>query len=126
MVTATATHTLEDLALVVNRLIEEHPERVNPTGVGSSACIYHDEETDERCLIGEALFVLTGRNVPSEFEGKGVGSLLDNDAFCNYFGLPTDTEFVNDSTWGKLLRAQMEADRMITWGEIEPIVISDD
>lgn len=117
--TTTKTITLTDLAKAVNNLIEAHPKRINPTDDNGDTCVYHVESTDERCLIGQALYDLTGKNVPGDFEGDGVYTLLQDMVFLSHFGLvrePTD-----DDTLYALVGVQNVADSYAPWGDAQQI-----
>lgn len=122
MDTATKEITLEDLARSVNRLIETNSNMVNPLGADSSTCVYYDFRTDRRCLMGQALYNLTGRNVPEMFEGEGIDELLGDPVFCENFGLPVPTSLDSDLGLRDALgRAQNDADSGRVWGAIAPI-----
>lgn len=127
MTTATTTKTkqitLTDLAEAVNDLIDTCPRYVNPQDDGGS-CVYYDPETDSRCLIGQALYNLTGLNVPTEFENVGIDNLLTYSNFRRHFGLeiPGDTdEDVNLAN--AIVGAQSMADSNYTWGRVEKIEV---
>lgn len=115
--TTTTKITLVDLARAVNRLIEEAPDKRNP--LDGWNCVYHDEATDDRCLIGQALYDLTGRNMPSEYEGQDIQSLLNYGPFRRYFGLDVDSDSFDlvvaiDNTQGL-------ADTAGAWGTLDKI-----
>lgn len=118
MTTTTTTRTtLADLAQAVNRLIEEKPDNVNPKN--GSTCVYHDPITDKRCIIGQALYDLTGWNMPEEFEDNSIESLLDHSKFRNFFGLEFD--YAQAEIADALVWAQGLADEGYTWGSLKKI-----
>lgn len=116
--TTTATKiTLAQLAREVNSLIKYSPDERNPRN--GSACMYYDPETDSRCLIGQALFNLTGWNVPIEFEDQSIESLLDYSNFRAFFGLEVDDQALAAA----LIDVQEIADGGYAWGTLNSIAV---
>lgn len=118
--TTTKTITLTDLALAVNRLIDECPDRCNPS-VGND-CVYYDELTDARCLIGQALYDLTGCNVHPSYEGQSIDALLSSDEFRRSFGLAVGDNFGLEMA---IVDAQSLADGKCAWGILDKINVDD-
>lgn len=118
--TTTTKTTLDDLARAVNNLIDTRPTARNPQLDGVDSCLYHDPDTDERCLIGQALYDLTGWNVPEEFEEQGIESLLSNSKFRRFFGLDFDPD-VHFGLIQAIIDAQGMADGVCAWGTIDKI-----
>jgi len=122
----TTTHktlTLIDLAQAMNRLIDERPNDRNPqSSDDSTTCLYHDADTDQRCLIGQALYDLTGHNVPVQFEGLGIGVILANGEFRRFFGLHLGDESMI-GVENAIVKAQAEADGVCAWGTIDKIEV---
>lgn len=118
--TTTRTHTLTDLARHINEVIEKKPDRTNPTSdyLGDS-CVYYLNDGVEvrRCLIGQALYEMTGLNVPPVFEEATISTLLSRADFCEYFSIDADDRYLHDA----IFEAQREADSMQPWGSIEKI-----
>lgn len=125
MTTATTTKTtLVDLARAVNDLIETRPNSRNPRMDGSDSCLYHDPDTDERCLIGQALYNLTGWNVPAEFEEQGIESLFACGKFRRFFGLSVDPNAFGLEQ--AIVDAQGVADGGSRWGTLDLIPVDAD
>lgn len=119
-ITENKTITLTDLAVAVNRLIDEQPNTRNPQDEDTSGCLYYlDDGTEiQRCLIGQALYDLTGKNVPAVFEETGIDTLFQNDEFVHYFGLEVGENFdLRDD----LADAQGVADGHARWGVIDKV-----
>jgi hypothetical protein len=121
--TQTTQHTLDELARYINRVITENSDRVNPRNEDNDACLYFDPETLSRCLIGQALFEMTGLDVPPFFEENGIDSLLQYDVFCDFFGLPYETHLSDTDLYCGVTQAQTYADEGVYWGDISPIII---
>lgn len=116
MTTQTKT-TLHELAREVNSLIKWQPDTRNPRN--GSSCMYYDPETDSRCIIGQALFNLTGWNVPDEFEDQSIESLLGYSNFCSFFGLEVDDQALAEA----LMNTQAIADGGFPWGTLNKIEV---
>lgn len=120
MEVTTVTHTLVDLARHVNDVIDKMPDRLNPKDeyLGDS-CVYYLEVDGEvsRCLIGQALYEMTGKNVPPRFEEATIGTNLSDAEFCGYFGIDPDDRYLSEP----IFVAQREADSGYRWGLIDKI-----
>ena len=123
MSTVTTQHTLEELARTVNRIIVERPGERNPTSDSDTSCLYHSPNTGQRCLIGQALFEMTGLSVPGKYEGQSIDVLLTDMEFCNFFGLPADSRFRDETLWLTVGGKQAQADQGKPWGSLSPIDI---
>jgi hypothetical protein len=120
---ATKTITLIDLAEAVNRIIIERPEDCNPFSDYTNSCLYFDGYGG-RCLIGQALYDLTGMNVPKDFEGRGIYALLLHDTdFCEHFDIDFGSARGDMTLFEQIVQAQNEADGQIAWGQVRPIHI---
>lgn len=113
-----------DVLAEAKRLSVEFPEQIGHSGV--DGCVYteynRDGESDNYgkpvkpvCIVGTAIYNLTGKFVPRNMEGSRIGTTNWMRALSAYGLLSGDTEH---QAWSDLLDAQIRQDNREPWGEL--------
>lgn len=112
-----------DVLAEAKRLSVEFPERIGSSEV--SGCVYtehnYDEETDTVmtvkpvCIVGTAIYNLTGKFVPQSMEGYRIGTSRWMQALSAYVLDNGEPEF---RAWQELDAAQGMQDRRVPWGRL--------
>lgn len=105
------------------RLSEEFPERIGRSD--TDGCVYtqyeynHGDETSEPvcpvCIVGTAIFNVTGGYVPPVYEGNRIAT----DLWMEALGVRNlNSDHPERQAWGKLYDAQSMQDRRVPWGKL--------
>lgn len=113
-----------DVLAEAKRLSVEFPEQIGHSGV--DGCVYteynRDGESDNYgepvkpvCIVGTAVYNLTGKFVPGYMEGNQIGTAGWMEALSAY-GLPMYS--TEHQAWSDLFDAQIRQDARQPWGEL--------
>lgn len=113
-----------DVLAEAKRLSVEFPERIGRSEEGR--CVYteydrdgasdnYGEPTKPVCIVGTAVYNLTGKFVPVSFEGFRIGT---NDWRIALSAYDLDSFEKEHRAWSVLLDAQIRQDSRRPWGEL--------
>lgn len=113
-----------DVLAEAKRLSVEFPERIGRSEV--DGCVYTEYGRDDEsvnygepvkpvCIVGTAVYNLTGKFVPSSMEGNRIGTTGWMQALSAY-GL--FSQHPEHQAWAELYDAQAQQDSRVPWGEV--------